>query len=310
MISVTGVVVSVKVWIGTMVTPTDQELYVWFIPHILSDIAERRTDSGEYLPRGQRRWILIDGQRRRVFVHGDYVCYQNEQFHDSDSEYRLAMAVAAAEMIEQERLGGAQGSNTKACLHVAQALLKSGCERLKRRFLRSDQDTEAEDNVGTPRKSSEPPFLRLSDTIRRQVNRYRRRHSDWRGNFEFQVALFRSNQFRDSEWYREADEDYLQWSGDFEKRQEFEWFEAMKIVAMARLYQDQHKFDRAITIYRRAILIARKALMNEEFRRVLLLWLRTSVKACLRETRSLADPVYFGRRTSVQLNGREVTTHL
>ena len=38
----------------------------------------------------------------------------------------------------------------------------------------------------------------------------------------------------------------------------------MKIVGMARLYQEQHKFDQAVTIYRKAILIARKALMNED----------------------------------------------
>jgi hypothetical protein len=52
------------------------------------------------------------------------------------------------------------------------------------------------------------------------------------------------------------------------KRREFEWCEAMKIVGMARLYQDQHKFDQGVKIYRKAILIARKALMNEEFRQV------------------------------------------
>ncbi len=276
----------------------DAELFDWFIPHILSDVAERRTDSGEYLPRGQRRWILINGQRRRVFVHGDHVCYQNGKFHDSDSEYRLALAVAAAEMIEQKRLGGSRGSNTKACLRVAGSLLNSSCERLKNRFLRSDQRPQTQDNVSALCKSSESPFLRLSDTIRRQVNRYRRRHFDWRRDFDFQVAQFRS-QFRDLEWYREAEAADAQWLGDFEKRPNFEWFEAMKIVAIARLYQNQHRFDRAITIYRKAILFARKAHMDEGFRGVVLLWLRSSVKACLRETRSLPDPAYSGPRISV-----------
>jgi hypothetical protein len=298
MISVTGVVVSVKEWIGTMVTSMDAELFEWFIPHILSDLAERRTDSGEYLPRGQRRWMLINGQRRRVFVYGDHVCYQNGKFHDSDSEYRLTLAVAAAEMIEQERLGGSRGSNAKACLRVAESLLNSSCERFKSRFLRSDQHTQTQGSVSALRESSEPPFLRLSDTIRRQVNRYRRRHLDWRRDFDFQVAQFRS-QFRDREWYREAEAADAQWLGDFEKRQNFEWFEAMKIVAMARLYQDQDQFDRAITIYQKAILFARKAHMDEEFRRVVLLWLGSSVRACLRGTHSLPDPGYSGPRISI-----------
>lgn len=280
-----------------MVTPMDSELYEWFIPHILSDVAERRTDSGDYLPRGRRRWIVINGQRRRVFVHGDHVCYQHEQFHDSDSEFRLTMAVAAGEMVEQERLGGSRGSNTKACRDVAEALLASGCERLKRRFLRSGQHTQSQDIVDTPRKTSEPPFLRLSDTIRRQVNRYRSRHPDWRREFDFQLAQFRS-QFRDPEWYREAEADYRQWLSDFESRQKSEWFEAMKIVSMARLYHGQCKFDQAARVYHKAILIARNALMDEELRQVMLLWLHASVKACLRKAPSLPDPVYSGPRTS------------
>jgi hypothetical protein len=282
-----------------MVTPMNRELYEQFIPHVLSDVAERRTDSGQYLPRGRRRWVLINGQRRRVFVHGKHICYQNEEFHDSDAEYRLAMAVAAAELIEQERLGGYWGSNTKACLHVAETLLNSGCERLKSRFLKSDRHTQTQDKACTPRTPAEPPFLRLSDTIRRQVRRYRTQHSDWRRDFDFQVALFRSSQFRDPEWYRETEESCVQWLCDFEKRQEFEWSEAMKIVGMARLYQEQHKFDQAAAVYRKAILIARKALMHEVFRQVVLVWLRSSVKACRRKTRTVPDPGYRGPRVSV-----------
>jgi hypothetical protein len=96
-----GFVVSVKRMIGTMATPMNHDLCVRFIPHSLSDVAERRTDSGEHLPRGHRRSMLINGERRRVFVHGDHICYQNEQFHDSDAEHRLSMAVAAAEVIEE-----------------------------------------------------------------------------------------------------------------------------------------------------------------------------------------------------------------
>jgi hypothetical protein len=285
----------------------DSELYEGFVQHIFSDVAERRTDSGEYLPRGRRRWIMINGQRRRVFVHGDHVCYQNEQFHDSDSEFRLTMAVTAAEIIEGERLGGSRGSNTKACQYVAQALLASGCERLKRRFLRSERHIPDQDVVDT-RMISEPPFLRLADTIRRQVNRYRRGHPEWRRDFAFQVALFRSNQFRDADWYREAEEVDRQWLRDFKRRQEFEWFEAMKIVAMARSYQQQHKFNQAVAAYRMAILIARKAHMTEGFRQVVLLWLRISVKGGLRKTRSLADPAYSGGRTSIQFERPEVTS--
>jgi hypothetical protein len=87
------------------VTEVNLELYERFNPHVLSDVAERRTDTGEYLSRGQRRWIRTKGQPRRVFVHGEHICFQQEQFHDSDAELRLTMAVAAAEIGEQARLG-------------------------------------------------------------------------------------------------------------------------------------------------------------------------------------------------------------
>lgn len=291
-------VVSVKVKIGTMVTPVNQEIYVQFIPHILSDVAERRTDSGQYLLRGQRRWTLIDGQRRRVFVHGEHVCYQSEQFHDSDGEFRLTMAVAAAELIEQERLGRSWGSNTNACLGVAEALLNSGCERLKRRFLKSDRRRQTQDK--TCAASTEPPLFRLAETIRRQVRRYRKQHTDWRREFDDQVGLFRSSKLRDPEWYQEVERGCVEWLSAFEKRREFEWCEAMKIVGMARLYQEQHKFDQGVKIYRKAILIARKALMNEEFRQVVIGWLRASVKACLRKTHAVPDPGYRGPRASAR----------
>ena len=273
----------------------NEKLYLDFIPHILSDVAERRTDSGQYLARGKRRWVMINGQRRRVFVHGEHVCYQSERFHDSDSEFRLTMAVAAAELIEQDRLGRPWGSNTKACLHVAEVLLHSGCERLKRRFLKSDPKTQTQEEDCIPYTPSE----RLADTIRRQARRYRTQHSDWRRDFDLQLGLFRSSQLRDREWYREVERGCVQWLSDFDKRPEFEWSEAMKIVGMARLYQEQQKFDQAVTVYRKAILVARKALMNEAFRQVVLHWLRTSVKACLRKTGALPDPVYLGPRTSL-----------
>lgn len=290
-----------------MVPPTNLELYTQFIPDILSDVAKRRTDSGDYLPPGRRRWIATNGQRRRVFVHADHICYQQEQFRDSDSEFRLAMAVAAAERIEKARLGGTWGSNTKVCLLVAETLLNSGCERLKRRFLRSSQRTRTQSQACTLHTLSEPPFVEMADTIRRQVSRYRRRHADWRRDFDFRVSLFQSSRFRDLEWFRQTEEGYVRWLCDFEKRQEFEWFEAMKLVAMAHFYQEQHKFDQAAAVYRMAILSARKALMDEGLRRVVLHWLRASVKACVQETRSLPDPAYSDRRTPIQSDGCEVS---
>jgi hypothetical protein len=277
----------------------NQEFYARLISHVLSDVAERRADSGEYLTRGHRRSTVINGEHRRVFVHGDHICYQNEQFHDSDSEYRLVMAFSAAEIIEQARLGRSWGCNTKASVHVAQALLDSECERLKRRFLRSGQRRHTPPIGGTPVTPAEPAVLRLAETIRRQVRRYRTQHSNWQHDFEVLVASFRASYWRDPEWFHQVEERHLQWLSNFEKRQEFEWVEAMQIVAMAHLYHGQRKHAQAVTVYRKAILIARKARMKEEFRQVLLAWLRTSVKVSLRKANALADPNYSLPRTTL-----------
>lgn len=277
-------------------TTVNQEQYSAFIRHILSDVAERRTDFGAYLPRGHRRWMQINGERRRVFVHGDQICYQNEMFHNSDAEHRLSMAVAAAEIIEQARLDRSWGSNTKACLYVAQALLQSDCERLKRRFLRSDPRV---DN-GASGTAAEPPVLRLAETIRRQVRRYQARHPRWRRDFNLQVASFRGSLFRDPEWFREVEQRHVRWLAEFETRREFEWNDVMRIVPMARLCQEQHKFEESAALHRKAIVFARKAIMNEKFRRAVLIWLRASVKACIHKAGPVRDPAYVGPRLSNQ----------
>jgi hypothetical protein len=191
---------------------------------------------------------------------------------------------------------------------VAATLLNSGRKRLKARFLKADGAADSE--AGISRAVSDSPLVRLANTIRRQVLRYRSGHPDWRRDFDLQLERFRASYFRDQDWYRETEEHHAQWFSDFEKRQEFEWVEAMRIVSMARLYQEQRKFRQAAAIYRKAILIARRARMNEALRGVVVARLLASVKASLRTTRSLRDPVYFGPRTGVQPRVGEVTGQL
>ena len=290
-----------------MVTTMDPKLCKAFIPHILSDVAERRTDPGEYLPRGGRRWILVKGQRRRVFVHGDHVCYQQEQFHDSDSEHRLSMALAAAEIAEEARLDRSWGKGTKASIIVAEVLVRSGCKRLQRRF-RDATPTIGSD--GDPLPPTAEQLLRLGGTIRRQVRRYRAEHPNWKRDFELSIATFRADHFRDPGWYREAEERSLAWLSDFEKLTTVEWGEAGRIVVLARLYQQQHKFDLAAATFRKAILVAREALMHEDLRSVVILLLRSSVKACARKLRPVPDPWYVGPRLHTDTRRAEVSDNV
>ena len=277
----------------------DQELIRAFIRFLLSDVAERRTDAGEYPKRGQKRWTMVNGERRRIFVHGDRVCYQGqERFHGSDAECRLALTLGAAEMIKRDRMD--YGSKTKASLHIADELLASKCKRLRRRFLRSEPPAGQTPVIETaPAKRIRPKNRmeelnqliadekeakktrsrqdsardRLAATIRRQANRYRNENAQWIRDLDTQVQLFRGSHFSDAQWNGETEERNSQWLAEFAKRDHFEWFEAMRVVSAGRVYQEQEKFEDAVRVYRVGVQIARKADMSVELRVRLIGWL-------------------------------------
>jgi hypothetical protein len=280
-----------------MVTAVNRALYEGFIKSTLSDVAERRTDAGEYLARGERRSMLINGERRRVFVHGDHVCYQDERFQGSDAAFRLTMALTAAELIEHEELGRARSSNKRARLCVAEALLSSGCERLKKHFLQPGRRRITANQADAADKTT-----RLAATVGREASRYRKEHPEWKRLFDFQMRLFRSEPHhdKDPERFLERELGYEHWLTEFERRTEFEWVEAAPVIAFARLYHKQHKFDQAITIYQKAIEIAHRARMNEEFRGAVLVWFDRELRACQEKIDPFRDPVDQGQPVPIQ----------
>src|SRR5580704_1344404 len=114
----------------------DPEVYKRFISHVLSDLAERRTQTGARLARGRRRQEKVSGVTRPVFVRGEHICYQGKvRFRDSDASLRLMLAVTAAEMLEEIESGPGRGLNSAACVRVADHLLNIACDRLKAKFL-------------------------------------------------------------------------------------------------------------------------------------------------------------------------------
>jgi len=58
----------------------------------------------------------------------------------------------------------------------------------------------------------------------------------------------------------------------------------MTVISLATLCHSQRKYGKATRTYREAICITRKAVMNGDFRRVVLSWLRISGKASLGAT--------------------------
>jgi tetratricopeptide (TPR) repeat protein len=228
--------------------------------------------------------MQVNGQLRRVFIHGDHIVYQGvERFHGSDSDFRLTMAVTAAEALERRRIGES-GYKCAAAVLVAQAILRSPSKRLRLRFLRK------------PAQTNDSDLVRLSDTVRRVVNRYRAAHPQWREEFQIQVNLYRSGYFKDEAWFQEVQEQGEKWILELQQREGFEWFEASKVVSIARMYHQRRKFDDAMRVYQLALQIAGKALMSDELREYVRAWLENAVDACKRREPPPSEPVYAGRR--------------
>ncbi len=93
--------------------------------YLLADLAERRSQHGGGLLRGQRREETLSGQKRRVPVRGKHICYTGqERFRESDCSLRLTLAVMAAEKYHRAKTGRDWGANWTACLSVAEHILR------------------------------------------------------------------------------------------------------------------------------------------------------------------------------------------
>ena len=262
-------------------------MYKQFIIYTLSDMAERRTQSGIVLKRGERRRELIAGLSRRVFIAGNDVCYQGrETLRGSDASLRLTLAVTAAELLERDA-GKGRGANWTACLYVANALMASPCQRLRERFhqvrvakqdreelkMRPNTNVAGRDPrfqeldalIDADKASRSAPLRKLAAVVRNDVGRFRRRNPDWRQKFEIHLGWFRSTH-REPDWYGEQIAYWDKWLADFERRTEpFEWWGAMPLAHLAQLTHEHGAFKRAAGYYRKAISAAERAVITIAF---------------------------------------------
>lgn len=145
------------------------DLYRLFAEYMLSDLAERRDQSGARLERGRRREEYVSGEKHRVPLRGEHVSYGGEErFRDSDGSVRLVLAVTAYEKAyELEhpsaplRSGKQHGAHAWACRMVAQMIL--GGSPLRRRFLKG-------------RRGPKPKVKRAISTRRPGVAKAERRY--------------------------------------------------------------------------------------------------------------------------------------
>jgi tetratricopeptide (TPR) repeat protein len=145
------------------------------------------------------------------------------------------------------------------------------------------------------RRNADSPLLRLAATVHSEVARFRRKNPGWRSEFDFHIANFRFTFYRDADWYAEKELEYERWLKDFESHEgPFDWYTSMPIVFLAEIYHEQCKYAKALAAYRKAIQLARGAIMEQGFRLFVIQWLRVSVKSCIRGKRPIATPAYAG----------------
>jgi hypothetical protein len=277
------------------------EAYTQFAESVLSDLAERRDETGAMLVRGHRREKSVSGVRIRVRLRGDHICYLGwEPFRDSDCSSRLVLAVMAYEeayKIEHpaaRRLknGSVHGANCWACSKVAAAILSPSGERFRRRFLiarrgpkplpkrvkparpidksgsilRNEKHSSRLDELDAliaaepkrkPKDTRELPLdvKHLSRIVRSQVHQFRRTHErECVQQFNSKLNAFRSEWFRDAEWYSETEPTYRSRLAGIDRQGcSFDEAHATAAIELARHLHDQGKFDEAAVYYAKAV---------------------------------------------------------
>jgi hypothetical protein len=301
----------------------------YLIAKELSDVAERRTQAGLRLGRGQRRLEQISGEARRVCIRGDHVCYGGvERFRDSDVTLRLTNSVTAAETLEEIENGRCRGNHKRACIRIAEYIMNSACPRLRERFLKGkrvqrrfaesqaavkksqrlskttqchnridelDQIIAASERAELRQRDAKSPLIRLAATVSSQVSRYRTQNPNWRNDFERRLDVYRAGFPGDHYWHVEMKQQIESMMRQLEQRQKpFDWFAAMHIVSFGDMYHRQGKYRQARAIYGRAIRIARQATMADKLRRAVIYLLRVKSKACLHRARAIVTIAYSG----------------
>ena len=305
-----------------------------FPADILSDVAERRDQSGQGLERGQRREEEVGDEKQRVFLRGDHIWYQgHERYRGSDASFRLTMAVTWFEREFRGQLHKKRGANAYACKKTANLLLGSGCSRLAARFLQGRRGrkpktkSETEPKGETPStkrqgvqparsptqlnprnaeldrliemernvRPESPEAERLTKIIRAQVGAFRRNNPDWEQLFEGWYGAYRWRWHRDAKWYEEQEVHYRRCLESSKQTMDADDpFIAMTLVNLARVCHEQKKYTEAEPNYQEAARIYRSAKLKEDFRELVLDWMSEEIENCRRRKLPNPSPQYRG----------------
>jgi len=139
------------------------------------------------------------------------------------------------------------------------------------------------------------PEVRQAESIRTQASRFKKNHEDFEGLFGSRLGCFRFHFFRDAEWFASVKPSYVARVKAFEQhRGPFDWFTAMPVAAAAQFFHEQGKFSQALLYYRKAIRAARRAVMHENLRALVLHWSQEGAQRCKRSEGVIPMSAYRG----------------
>jgi hypothetical protein len=235
-----------KIKVPLLVTRAlDPQAYWQFAARQLSDLAERRTQSGKRPSRGQRRVEVVNGGKQRIRLLGDHICYAGqERYRGSDLGFRLDQAIRALERYYQATTGKKWGAIWNAGLMAADLILRSGHPALRQKLQQNPKTPVEAPKVKKQQKrapAGHRPFImeervarfdeldheiarqqlrptskysaevhRLAKKILKKVDQFRKQHTDLdlERLFAGWLGGYRAEYWPDADWYTEQERVY------------------------------------------------------------------------------------------------------
>jgi hypothetical protein len=217
----------------------DFEIYRNFMKHVLEYEAMRVNQFGKRLLRGQRRYEMVAGEKRRVPLRGRHIEYSGvERFRGSDSLLRQTLAVRAGEIYHKAKTGKERGANWNACQMVAELQIQRGrapearrgpkrkptpataparpanyrskpreIEGRDPRFAELDAAMAEEETRKCAVAKRRREVDRVARSIKKAVDAFRARQKGWDLDAMFRgwFSAYRFDHHRDAEWYAEQE---------------------------------------------------------------------------------------------------------
>ncbi len=166
-------------------------------------------------------------------------------------------------------------------------------EEGRERFRELDALIAAGGQSSTRQQTSVAPgVFRLAKIVRSQVERFRRKHSDWRRSFDLRFSAFRYDHCRDDQWYREQE---LIYRSRLHSAEAGSFMNTIAIEAanLAVLCHEQGKYPEAQAIYLKARDAWAVATTAGDVRRgIALKWIDVQIANCIEHNLPEPRPGY------------------